>query len=61
MQEGKERHSWSLKLVEAARRVCYWKTHKSDSLNNSNASPNLLSLGHSLNINWEPMSLPNIC
>ena len=58
---AKRGHLWSLKLVEAARRVRYWKTHKSDYLNKSNASPQLLSLGHSLYIEWESMSLPTIC
>eukprot|EP00957_Ditylum_brightwellii_P000692 54421-Ditylum_brightwellii.AAC.1 len=57
----KRGHLWSLKLVEAARRVRYWKTHKSDSLNKRDASSHLLSLGQSLNIDWTPMSVPNIC
>eukprot|EP00957_Ditylum_brightwellii_P054180 4103673-Ditylum_brightwellii.AAC.1 len=60
-RKAKRGHLWSLKLVKAARRFHSWKTRKSDSLNNSNTSPHLLSLGHSLNIDWEPMSLPTIC
>eukprot|EP00957_Ditylum_brightwellii_P132650 10115434-Ditylum_brightwellii.AAC.2 len=60
-RKAKRGHLWSLRLVEAARKVRYWETCKSDSSNNRDASSHLLSLGQSLNIDWAPMSVPNIC
>eukprot|EP00957_Ditylum_brightwellii_P082295 6257333-Ditylum_brightwellii.AAC.1 len=41
---------WSVKLVQAALRVRYWKTRQSDKLNNRQPSSNLLQLGTDLNI-----------
>eukprot|EP00957_Ditylum_brightwellii_P210025 15364487-Ditylum_brightwellii.AAC.1 len=46
-------HMWSIKLVQAARVVRYWKTHKSDSFNKRKPSDNLLQLGKDLFIPYE--------
>eukprot|EP00957_Ditylum_brightwellii_P060972 4628625-Ditylum_brightwellii.AAC.1 len=57
-RKAKEGHLWSLKLVEAARRVSYWRTRKSDTINNREASAFLLSLGKSQSIVFNSLSVP---
>jgi hypothetical protein len=52
--------AWSIKLVQAARQVRYWKTRQSDKLNDRNPSPYLLQLGTDLNIAHDKLSLPSI-
>eukprot|EP00957_Ditylum_brightwellii_P212341 15367193-Ditylum_brightwellii.AAC.5 len=46
---------WSIKLVRATRQVKYWKTRKSDCLNNCHPSPSLLQLGFDLNITYDQL------
>eukprot|EP00957_Ditylum_brightwellii_P166951 12709020-Ditylum_brightwellii.AAC.1 len=50
--------AWSVKLVQAARHVRYWKTRQSDKLNNRQPSSNLLQLGTDLNIAHVQLTLP---
>eukprot|EP00957_Ditylum_brightwellii_P212126 15366999-Ditylum_brightwellii.AAC.1 len=55
-QTSKTGKAWSLKLVQAVRQVRYWKTRKSDLLNNQEPLQIQLQLGVDLNIDYVNLS-----
>eukprot|EP00957_Ditylum_brightwellii_P171544 13060131-Ditylum_brightwellii.AAC.1 len=59
-QTSKTGKAWSLKLAQAARQVRYWKTSKSDLLNNWEPSQMQFQLGVGLNIDYVHLSAKNI-
>eukprot|EP00957_Ditylum_brightwellii_P142173 10831967-Ditylum_brightwellii.AAC.1 len=52
--------AWSLKLVQAARLVRYWKTRKSDLLNIQEPTQMQLQLGVDLNIDYVHLSAEDV-
>eukprot|EP00957_Ditylum_brightwellii_P046088 3496505-Ditylum_brightwellii.AAC.1 len=55
-QTKKTGKAWSLRLVQAARLVEYWRTRQSDLLNNLEPSQMQLQLGADLNIIYAHLS-----
>eukprot|EP00957_Ditylum_brightwellii_P159436 12136946-Ditylum_brightwellii.AAC.2 len=52
---------WSLKLVTAARSVRYWKTRKSDILNQRDPDHQVIQLGTDLGIQYQDLTANKIC
>eukprot|EP00957_Ditylum_brightwellii_P127734 9741257-Ditylum_brightwellii.AAC.1 len=56
-RKGKTGYVWSLKLVTAARKVCYWKIRKSDFLNKRDHNYHLTQIGINIIIQYQYLTV----